>query len=101
MLLRASPVRYLILNGKTVVDTFKKISDISFYKREMPTWTLPRVGGDGVKGYSYFGTVREVADIKLPRDIIVLGFNHNIQSSFGVTNKIKSSIRTWIARRVS
>lgn len=101
MVLRASPVRYLVLNGRTVVDTFKEISDVSLSRREMPTWTLPRVGGEGVKGYSYFGTVREVAGVRLPRDIVVLGFNHNIQSSFGVTNKVKSSIRTWIGRKVN
>ena len=33
------------------------------------------------------------------RDILVLGYNHNIQSSFGVTNEAIRAIRDWVAER--
>ena len=38
-----------------------------------------------------------MSGIVLGRKILVLGFNHNIQSSFGVTTKVIQEIRSWIA----
>lgn len=32
-----------------------------------------------------------------PRDILVLGYSHNIQSSFGVTTEVIGAIRDWVA----
>lgn len=98
LLLRDSPVQVLILNGKTVVESLQSISGIVFDKREIQSWTLPRKKGSGVKGYSYKGTLTEISGIKLNRNVKVLGFNHNIQSSFGVTTEVKTSIRNWITR---
>jgi len=92
-----SPVRIIILNGKTVVDTFEAMSNTTLTKKEMPNWTLPRKNGKGVKGYSYNGTISQISNIKLGRTIFVLGFNHNIQSSFGVTTSVKESIANWIS----
>lgn len=65
----------------------------------MPSWTLPRSNDSGVKGVSYIGVLKEVAGIKLNNEILVLGFNHNIQSSFGVTKEVKTAIKTWVARK--
>lgn len=91
-----SSVQLLILNGKSVVDNLQIVTRTSFDQIEMLDWTLPRKSGLGVKGYAYFGTINEISGIKFGRDITVLGFNHNIQSSFGVTKKIKNSIKDWI-----
>lgn len=96
LLLRNSPVRVLILNGKTVIENLQKIAGVSFEKTLMTDWTLPRKAGGGVKGFAYSGTISEVAGIRLERNVHVLGFNHNIQSSFGVTTVVKSAIRNWI-----
>lgn len=98
LLLRDSPVRLLILNGKTVVDNLQKITGVNFQKRTIPSWTLPRRSGIGVEGFAYRGTIREISGIRLKRDVLILGFNHNIQSSFGVTTQVRSAIQRWIAR---
>jgi hypothetical protein len=98
ILLRDSSVRLLILNGQTVVDNLQKISNVSFKKSLMPNWTLPRKRGKGVLGYAYRGTVHNLGGIKLKNEIHVLGFNHNIQSSFGVTKDVQDAIRNWITK---
>lgn len=98
LLLRDSPVRLLVLNGKTVVENLQKIAGIGLEKEAMSDWTLPRRSGAGVMGYAYRGVVRELAGVRLAREVMVLGFNHNIQSSFGVTKRVKLAIRNWIAQ---
>ena len=99
LLLRQSQIKLLILNGQTVVEHLQKISNIQLKKTHMPTWTLPRKGTQGVAGYSYVGKINQIAGIKLYQPISVLGYNHNIQSSFGVTTQVQSSIRSWITKK--
>lgn len=99
LLLRNSEIKVLVLNGQTVVDSLEKISQVEFSKKQMPSWTLPRKDSEGVAGYAYTGVVRKIGGVKLKRDVFVLGFNHNIQSSFGVTTKVQTSIRNWISHR--
>lgn len=96
ILVNASPVKTLILNGITVVETLKAISNIDFEKRRMPTWTLPRSVGEGIAGYSFRGKLSSIGGVHLNREVIVYGYNHNIQSSYGVTTKCLQSIRNWI-----
>ncbi|MBS1853315.1 MAG: hypothetical protein JST79_20640 [Acidobacteria bacterium] len=96
LLLRDSPVRILILNGQSVVDRFQEICGIRLKRQEMPTWSLNRRGKPAVRGVSYLGTVRAISEIDLHHEILVLGYNHNLQSSFGVTTAVIQSIRDWI-----
>lgn len=98
LLLKDSPVRLLILNGKTVIENLQQIAGASFEQESIPDWTLPRKSGKGVKGFAYRGTIREVAGVHLSREVHVLGFNHNIQSSFGVTTQVKAAIRNWVTK---
>ena len=49
-------------------------------------------------GFAYEGIVNDLSGMQLDREILVLGFNHNIQSSFGVTKHVIEAIRRWIAR---
>lgn len=100
VLLSESPVRVLVLNGISVVDKFELISDVQFDKKVVPAWSLPRRSGDHVRGIAYEGKASTVAGVRLGREILVLGFNHNIQSSFGVTTEVMNSIATWISRSV-
>lgn len=97
-LLRDSPVQILVLNGRSVVRQFEAMSGIELTEREMSGWALRRGGRPVVAGYSYCGRVTQVAGVELDREIRVLGFNHNLQSSFGVTSEVRTSIRRWIAR---
>lgn len=100
LLLKDSPIEILILNGRSVVRHFEKLSSTTLNRTLKPTWTLPRKSGLNVPGYAYAGIIHQLAGIKLNREILVLGYNHNIQSSFGVTTHVKTEIRHWITKSV-
>lgn len=97
LLLRASPIRLLILNGASVVREFQGLVDGVLDRDEVDSWSLPRKLGSHVKGVSYSGTVSAINDVELHRRVLVLGFNHNLQSSYGVSNQVVQSIRRWIS----
>ena len=40
-----------------------------------------------------------MADVDLGRDVYILGYNHNIQSSYGVTSSVRTSIQEWISHK--
>lgn len=96
LVLRDSAVRILILNGRMVVDAFQEIAQTRLNVIERQDWILPRATGPVVRGFAYIGMVRQISGVDLRRDLLVLGFNHNIQSSFGVTNAVISSIQRWV-----
>lgn len=98
MLLKNSPVELIVLNGKAVIEHFEQVSDIRLDKAIMTDWTLPRRTGDGVVGYAYSGNLVRFSDIELGRSIRVVGYNHNIQSSFGVTKEVMTAIRNWVTK---
>jgi len=101
LLLRESRVRILILNGRTVVEQFQQIAGIGLERRKMRAWSLPRQSKPDVAGFAYTGVVDTVAGIELGHDVWILGFNHNLQSSFGVTTQVIHAIRSWVSRIVS
>lgn len=96
MLLRESPVEMLVLNGQSVIENLASIAKCDFKREVVPGWTLPRRDSSGVAGYSYTGRISQVSGIGLGREIYVLGYSHNIQSSFGVTTQVKTAIQKWI-----
>jgi hypothetical protein len=98
LLLTESPVRVLILNGQSVVGRFQDICGVCFKTQKMPTWSLRRRGQSDVLRVAYQGIVKSVSGIELNHEILVLGYNHNLQSSFGVTTDVIESIREWVAR---
>ena len=98
LLLRDSPVRILILNGRSVVKTFQDIAGIHLQVRKMLTWSLPRSSSPDVLGFSYHGITDSISGIGLGRNLLILGYNHNLQSSFGVTTEVIRSIQKWISR---
>lgn len=93
-----SPIRVLILNGNSVVQNFEKVAGVQLEKRAMPSWALPRSQREDVMGIAYKGILSEIADIELRQKLVVLGFNHNIQSSFGVTTQVMNAIQRWISQ---
>lgn len=101
LLLRDSPLQTLVLNGQSVVNQFQEIAGIRLERQEMASWSLPRNPRADVVGIAYRGVIEALCGIKLPHNILVLGFNHNLQSSFGVTTKVVHAIRGWIAEVVS
>ena len=97
-LLSASPVRLLILNGSSVVRQFQSFTGCELHRQEVPAWSLTRLSKTKVPGVAYQGTIHSFAGHTLRNAILVLGYNHNLQSSFGVTTQVVHSIRDWIAQ---
>lgn len=97
--LAESTIRVLILNGASVVRAFERLMDVPLEVTEMAAWRLRRSNSDGIRGFAYSGVVSTIGGIDLGRTILVLGYNHNIQSSFGVTAAVVRDIGSWIAKR--
>jgi hypothetical protein len=100
VLLRDSPVQILILNGRSVVEGFQDLAGISLVRRKMSSWSLRR-RSKSVAGFAYTGVMNSIAGIGLGHKLVVVGFNHNLQSSFGVTTELMRAIRDWVARIAS
>src|SRR5437899_7797958 len=64
LLLRDSPVRILILNGRSVVERFENIAGISLATRKVRAWSLPRQSKFLVAGFAYTGVVSNVAGVE-------------------------------------
>lgn len=95
----ASDTRVLVLNGSAVVREFSQLLPVdSLQSNVEPSWTLQ---AGRVQGIAYAGRISEVGGIPLRRELMVLGFNHNIQSSFGVTTEVVSNIASWIGRQTT
>ena len=97
--LAASDIRVLILNGASVVRALERLLDVALEVTEMASWRLHREKSDGVRGLAYSGAVSAIGGIDLGRKVLVLGYNHNIQSSYGVKTTVVREIGTWIAER--
>lgn len=97
--LKYSPIKILILNGKTVIESFEKATQTVFVKETVEDWALPRKTGIEIKGFSYQGKISKISGIDIGRDVHILGYNHNIQSSYGVTSSVRSSIQEWITSK--
>jgi hypothetical protein len=91
-----SPLTMLILNGQEVVNQFEALVGRQFDVQQFPDWELPRRSGRSVPGLAYTGRVSSIAQIPIDRELLVVGYNHNLQSSFGVTSAVRDSISKWI-----
>lgn len=96
-LLRDSTVELLVLNGASVVRQFEKVAGVDLTREHNPSWDLPRRESEQVRGVAYTGSVDHIGAVDLGRSIAVAGFNHNLQSSFGVTTRATEAIARWIA----
>lgn len=99
-LLLHSSVEVLLLNGATVVRQFEHLVNKCLEKRQVREWSLPRKSDKNVMGYASRGWIESIGGVDLGRRIQVLGVNHNIQSSFGVTNEVMRAIRDWVGSAV-
>ena len=97
-LLRDSSIRLLILNGQSVVNCFQDVAGSTLQKQELRDLSLPRKSSRDVRGLAYSGVLDRISGVDLDHQIVVLGFNHNIQSSFGVTAGVVAAIRDWISQ---
>jgi hypothetical protein len=95
--LRDSMVELLVLNGASVVRQFEKVAGLNLTRERKPNWDLSRRGSARVPGVAYTGSVDCIGGVDLGRSIAVVGFNHNLQSSFGVTKRAMQAIGRWVA----
>lgn len=96
-LLRESAVELLVLNGASVVRQFEQVADVVLNREPGPGWDLPRQRSEPIRGIAYAGLVDRIGAVELGRTITVAGYNHNLQSSFGVTKSATTAIASWIA----
>lgn len=101
LLIRDSSIRLLILNGQGVVERFAEQADKPLRREQRPDWALPRSSSKAVLGAAYHGFVEELAGVDLGREILVLGYNHNLQSSFGVSAAVVREVQRWIGESAS
>jgi hypothetical protein len=87
----------LVLNGSEVVRQFQTITGQPLISHHMPAWDLARRNSKPVAGVAYTGTITAIGDITLARPVLVAGYNHDLQSSFGVSTAIRTAISSWIA----
>lgn len=99
-LLRESEVEVLVLNGTSVVRQFESVAGVELDVRRAEEWDLPRRGTAVVPGLAYTGVAHRIGEVALTRPIAVLGYNHNLQSSFGVTRGALDAIAEWIGSSV-
>lgn len=98
LMLRDSPVDTLLLNGRSVVTVLGTSTGVPLRETRRPAWDLRRPGGRTVAGVSYDGHVDAVGGVALGRPVRVLGWNHNLQSSFGVTGGAVEAISVWVTK---
>jgi hypothetical protein len=96
LMVRDSPIRVLVLNGASVVYNFQKMFGLQFEVAAMRQWSLRADADAPVLGYAYRGETMSLGGVALNRSVLILGFNHNIQSSFGVTRYVNRGIQRWI-----
>ncbi|MDH1009613.1 hypothetical protein N5J43_18310 [Pseudomonas nicosulfuronedens] len=94
--IKHSEIKLLVLNGSTVVENFSTMTNVKFNKNPLEKWNLPRKNGKPILGISYQGEISKISGVDLERKVMVIGYNHNIQSSFGVTSEVRSEIQAWI-----
>ncbi len=99
-LLRDSAIDFIVCNGRSVVQQFELVTGLTLSSSELRGCELPRQSGPDVKGIVYEGAVGRICGVDLERDVTVLGFNHNLQSSFGVTNNVLKVLAAWIEKKI-
>ena len=96
LLVRSMSAQVFVLNGSSVVRAFEISARTTLEPVRNRSWDLPRRVGS-VPGLAYMGSINELAGVPLGRTLTVVGFNHNMQSSFGVTSKVIEEVGEWLA----
>ena len=95
-----SDVRVLVLNGASVIREFCKLSCIELMSQEMCNWRAPNSSApspQAARCFVFSATVDRIGQSKLNRNLLILGFNFNLQSSFGVTRRMTDELGRWLS----
>jgi hypothetical protein len=101
LLFQGSLVEWVILNGQSVVEHFEVLTGVRLEIIDRRDWALPRRRGSDIPGRAYLGEVDQIGGVLLSRPVRVAGYNHNLQSSFGVTRQVVARIGEWIAEHLA
>ena len=93
----AQALELIVLNGSSAVRNFETVLGRKLETTIVHEWTLPRSSGPDVPGISYHAIVESIGSHSLGRSITVAGYNHNLQSSYGVSRDVLRSIAGWVA----
>jgi hypothetical protein len=99
--IRESPLEFLILNGRSVVAEFEAFAGIQLDAVMKDEWSLPRRDGSQVDGVLYTGLIDQLGSIEFERPVQVIGYNHNLQSSFGVTTAAMRAIGEYVGDEIA
>ncbi len=94
-IIKYSKLELLILNGKTVIEMMSDLFNLKYRMEHDESIDLPRKSGNHIRGYFYFSELPFLNSEG--RKIHVIGYNHNIQSSYGVTKEVLNNIRDKIS----
>jgi hypothetical protein len=97
LVLERSSIQTLVLNGAGVVKAFAAATGCDLKAAAREDWNLNRNGIPSVPGVAFSGELTHLAGRSVDRRIRILGYNHNIQSSFGVTKEVTVGIRNWLS----
>ncbi len=100
-LIRDSPLEFLILNGRSVVTEFETFAGVRLDAHLRDDWSLPRRDGSQVEGMLYTGQIDRLGSIEFERSVQVIGYNHNLQSSFGVTSTAMRAIGEYVGDQIA
>lgn len=99
--IRDSPLEFLILNGRSVVTEFEAFAGVELHAVVRDEWSLPRRDGSQVDGVLYTGKIDKLGSIDFERPVQVIGYNHNLQSSFGVTSAAMRAIGEYVGEQIA
>ncbi len=94
--IKQSNLEALILNGASVISGFLKAHNINLDREAVSEWEI-RTKRGVVSGYKYKGYLT----LGNNKPILVLGYNYNLQSSFGLSREIKGSIKDWVVSELA
>jgi hypothetical protein len=97
----SSSVEVLVLNGRSVATAFVESTGTALRPTTLDYLCLPRATGQSVPGIRWDGMITHIAGRDLGREVRVIGFNHNLQSSFGVTSAVMKNIGLEIGSAIA
>jgi hypothetical protein len=93
-----SNIKVLVLNGRTVVEAFCSASNTELTEHHIPGADLKRTNGASVKGIGYAGVISECFGVRLNHPIHIIGYNHNLQSSYGISRETILALAKWMSQ---
>ena len=88
------------MNGATVAKQLEELAGMKWARTTIEEWRLHRRSGRHVAGVGFQGSFSMIGTTPIGREIAVVGYNHNLQSSYGVTAEAKEHIKAWVCERI-